>query len=63
MASEELAKYKLELGGAAYNNGQKDGYAEGKAFALERKPNNDFELFKTDCATHYRDKRNEFDTM
>ncbi|KAJ0785904.1 hypothetical protein HanOQP8_Chr02g0048721 [Helianthus annuus] len=61
MASEELAKYKL--GGVAYDNGQKDGYAEGKAFALEKKPNNDFELLEADCASHYRDKHNEFDTM
>ncbi|MFS7888937.1 hypothetical protein Hanom_Chr00s000002g01600851 [Helianthus anomalus] len=24
------------------------------------KPDNDFELFKSDCATHYRNKRKEF---
>ncbi|MFS7937869.1 hypothetical protein Hanom_Chr05g00432831 [Helianthus anomalus] len=33
--SEELAKYMFELGGAARNNGCKDGYAEGKATAKE----------------------------
>ncbi|MFS7967958.1 hypothetical protein Hanom_Chr09g00791931 [Helianthus anomalus] len=35
MASEELAKYMFELGGAAYNSGRKDCYAEGKVFAIE----------------------------
>ncbi|KAJ0940091.1 hypothetical protein HanRHA438_Chr02g0079421 [Helianthus annuus] len=60
MASEELAKYMLELGGAAYDSGRKNGYGEGKMFALEGKSNNHFELFKSDYATHYRNKRKEF---
>ncbi|KAM0062405.1 hypothetical protein Hdeb2414_s0004g00147791 [Helianthus debilis subsp. tardiflorus] len=60
MAFEDLAKYLFELSGAAYNSGHKDGYAEGKAFALEGKLDKDFELFKEDCAGHYRKKCKEF---
>ncbi|MFS7994809.1 hypothetical protein Hanom_Chr12g01110461 [Helianthus anomalus] len=60
MAFEDLAKYLFELSGAAYNSGRKDGYVEGKAFALEGKLDKDFKLFKEDCAGHYRKKRKEF---
>ncbi|KAM0071157.1 hypothetical protein Hdeb2414_s0001g00021691 [Helianthus debilis subsp. tardiflorus] len=63
MASEKLAKYMFELGGVAYNRGRKDGYAEGKVVALERKANNYFELFKEDCAGHYRNKLKEFGVL
>ncbi|KAJ0800181.1 hypothetical protein HanPI659440_Chr03g0100051 [Helianthus annuus] len=49
MASEELAKYMLELGGTAYDSGRENGYSEGKAFSLEGKPDSDFELFKSYC--------------
>ncbi|KAF5817971.1 hypothetical protein HanXRQr2_Chr02g0059321 [Helianthus annuus] len=50
----------FELGGAAYNSGRKDGYAKGKTFVLEGKPDNDFELFEEYCNGHYRSKRKEF---
>ncbi|MFS8016562.1 hypothetical protein Hanom_Chr15g01370061 [Helianthus anomalus] len=40
----------FELGGASYNNGHKVGYAKGKAFTIEGKPDNDFELFKSQQA-------------
>ncbi|KAF5803630.1 hypothetical protein HanRHA438_Chr06g0282611 [Helianthus annuus] len=60
MASEELAKYMLELSEAAYKSGHQDGYAEGKVFTLENKPDNDFELFKEDCTGTYREKRKAF---
>ncbi|MFS7888959.1 hypothetical protein Hanom_Chr00s000002g01601151 [Helianthus anomalus] len=55
-----LAKYMFEFVKVAYNSCLKDGYAEGKAFVIDGKPDNDFELFKSDCATHYRNKRKEF---
>ncbi|KAF5759628.1 hypothetical protein HanRHA438_Chr16g0755521 [Helianthus annuus] len=48
VASEEWAKYMFELGGAAYNNGRKNGYAEGKTFVKE------------DCAANYAAKCHEF---
>ncbi|MFS7930084.1 hypothetical protein Hanom_Chr04g00339961 [Helianthus anomalus] len=63
MASEKLAKYMFELGRVAYNSGRKDGYVEGKAFVLEGKANNYFELFKEDCAGHYRNKLKEFGVL
>ncbi|KAJ0591897.1 hypothetical protein HanHA300_Chr03g0078631 [Helianthus annuus] len=63
MASEELAKYILELGGTAYDSDRKNGYAESKAFSLEGKPDSDFELFKSDCAAYYRNKGKEFGTL
>ncbi|MFS7953643.1 hypothetical protein Hanom_Chr07g00621071 [Helianthus anomalus] len=31
MRSKELAKYMLDLGGAAYDSGRKNGYAEGSS--------------------------------
>ncbi|KAM0071145.1 hypothetical protein Hdeb2414_s0001g00021551 [Helianthus debilis subsp. tardiflorus] len=63
MTSDEVAKYMFDLAGAAYNNGQKDGFAEGKAFALEERSNHEFELFKTDCTTCFCNKRKDFDNL
>ncbi|MFS7948124.1 hypothetical protein Hanom_Chr06g00556281 [Helianthus anomalus] len=42
MRSEELAKYMFDLGGGAYNNGCKDGYAEGKAASLTKEKDDKF---------------------
>ncbi|KAF5753390.1 hypothetical protein HanRHA438_Chr17g0790271 [Helianthus annuus] len=50
----------FELGGAAYNSGRKDGYAEGKAFVKEGTSDEKFELFKEDCAANYATKHHEF---
>ncbi|KAM0052783.1 hypothetical protein Hdeb2414_s0007g00252361 [Helianthus debilis subsp. tardiflorus] len=55
--SEELAKYMYELGEAAYDHGRKDGYAEGRAAAEAKEPLKSFELYKTDCAARYAEKR------
>ncbi|KAJ0810324.1 hypothetical protein HanPI659440_Chr01g0025771 [Helianthus annuus] len=60
MASEELAKYMFELGGATYSSGRNDDYAWEKAFKLEGKPDNDFELIKEDCPGQYCNKGKEF---
>ncbi|MFS8035013.1 hypothetical protein Hanom_Chr17g01587991 [Helianthus anomalus] len=60
VGSEELAKYMIELGGAAYYSGRKDGYAEGKAFANAGTHDEKFELFMEDCAANYATKRHEF---
>ncbi|MFS7948129.1 hypothetical protein Hanom_Chr06g00556331 [Helianthus anomalus] len=42
MRSEELAKYMFDLGGAAYDKGCKDGYAEGKATSLTKEKDDKF---------------------
>ncbi|KAJ0668957.1 hypothetical protein HanPI659440_Chr17g0695561 [Helianthus annuus] len=42
--SDELAKYMFELGGAAYDNGRKDGYGEGKVASLAKDKDYQFEL-------------------
>ncbi|KAJ0713898.1 hypothetical protein HanPI659440_Chr13g0483541 [Helianthus annuus] len=55
--SDELAKYMFDLGGAAYDRGRKDGYAEGKAAALAKEKDDKFELFKMDCTGNYTAKR------
>ncbi|MFS7999138.1 hypothetical protein Hanom_Chr12g01162481 [Helianthus anomalus] len=61
--SDEFAKYMFNLGGAAYNNGRKDGYAEGKAAALAKEKDHQFELFKVDCAGNYMAKRQEYEFL
>ncbi|MFS7976078.1 hypothetical protein Hanom_Chr10g00888221 [Helianthus anomalus] len=63
MTSDELAKYMFDLPKTAYDNDRKDGFVEGKAFVLEERPDHEFELFKTDCGTRFRDKRKEFDHL
>ncbi|MFS7953458.1 hypothetical protein Hanom_Chr07g00618881 [Helianthus anomalus] len=37
MTFDELARYMVDLSEAAYDNGRKDGFAEGKAFVLDKK--------------------------
>ncbi|KAM0070417.1 hypothetical protein Hdeb2414_s0001g00012871 [Helianthus debilis subsp. tardiflorus] len=51
----------FEIGGAAYDSGRKDGYAESKAGAKEGIRDDRFELFKQDCAANYATKRREFE--
>ncbi|KAF5773756.1 hypothetical protein HanRHA438_Chr13g0602931 [Helianthus annuus] len=58
--SDELAKYMFDLGGAAYDSGRKDGYAEGKAAVLAKEKDDKFELYKVDCAGNYTAKRQEY---
>ncbi|KAJ0540294.1 hypothetical protein HanHA300_Chr08g0296601 [Helianthus annuus] len=55
--SEALAKYMYELGEAAYAHGRKEGYAESK------EPLKSFDLYKTDCAARYAEKRQEFESL
>ncbi|KAF5785421.1 hypothetical protein HanXRQr2_Chr10g0428481 [Helianthus annuus] len=61
--SEELAKYIYELGEAAYDHGRKDGYVEGRAAAEAKELLKSFELYKTDCAARYAEKRQEFESL
>ncbi|MFS7947848.1 hypothetical protein Hanom_Chr06g00553001 [Helianthus anomalus] len=44
--SDELAKYRFELGGAAYDGGRKDGYGDGKASVIAKEKDHQFELYK-----------------
>ncbi|KAJ0678185.1 hypothetical protein HanOQP8_Chr12g0444971 [Helianthus annuus] len=61
--SDELAKYMFELGGAAYESGRKDGYGEGKAAALAKEKDHQFELFKVDWTGNYTAKRQEYEFL
>ncbi|KAJ0637664.1 hypothetical protein HanOQP8_Chr17g0676461 [Helianthus annuus] len=61
--SEELAKYMFELGEATYDHGRKDGYGEGSAAADAKEALSHFDLYKTDCAARYADKRQEFEFL
>ncbi|KAF5754656.1 hypothetical protein HanXRQr2_Chr17g0793731 [Helianthus annuus] len=57
--SYELANYVFELGQAAYNSGQKEGYSEGRAAAAINEKDYHFELYKEDCSGKYAAKRRE----
>ncbi|KAM0061697.1 hypothetical protein Hdeb2414_s0004g00139191 [Helianthus debilis subsp. tardiflorus] len=59
--SDELAKYMIELGQAAYNSGRKDGYGEGGAAVMNNEKDYHFELFKEDCTAKYTAKRHEYE--
>ncbi|MFS7921259.1 hypothetical protein Hanom_Chr03g00234691 [Helianthus anomalus] len=59
--SDELGKYMFELGQAAYNSGQKDGYAEGRAAIASNEKDYHFELYKEDCTAAYAAKRREYE--
>ncbi|MFS7888849.1 hypothetical protein Hanom_Chr00s000002g01599901 [Helianthus anomalus] len=61
--SEELAKYMFELGEAAYDNGRKDGYGEGRSATEAKEAMTNFDLYKTDCATRYAEKRQEYEFL
>ncbi|KAJ0827879.1 hypothetical protein HanRHA438_Chr17g0830901 [Helianthus annuus] len=61
--SDELAKYMFELGGAAYDNGRKDGYGEGKVAPLAKDKDYQFELYKVDCIANYTAKRQEYEFL
>ncbi|KAM0031691.1 hypothetical protein Hdeb2414_s0017g00511851 [Helianthus debilis subsp. tardiflorus] len=52
-----------ELGEAAYDNGCKDGYAEGRSAAEAKEALKSFDLYKTDCAARYAGKRQEFEFL
>ncbi|KAJ0779948.1 hypothetical protein HanPI659440_Chr06g0232181 [Helianthus annuus] len=58
--SPELAQYMFELGGAGYNSGRKNGYAEGRCAAANNEKDYKFELYKADCDNAYAKKRREF---
>ncbi|MFS7966082.1 hypothetical protein Hanom_Chr09g00769701 [Helianthus anomalus] len=40
-----------------------DGFAEGKTFAIDKRPDHTFELHKTYCATRFLDRRQEFHNL
>ncbi|KAM0040803.1 hypothetical protein Hdeb2414_s0012g00398431 [Helianthus debilis subsp. tardiflorus] len=61
--SEELARYMYDLAEAARTLGRKEGYAEGRATAEAKEPLKNFELYKTDCAARYAEKRQEFESL
>ncbi|MFS8025045.1 hypothetical protein Hanom_Chr16g01470371 [Helianthus anomalus] len=61
--SEELAKYMFELGEAAYDNGRKDGFGEGRSAAEAKEALENFDLYKTDCAARYAEKRQEYEFL
>ncbi|MFS7912537.1 hypothetical protein Hanom_Chr02g00131091 [Helianthus anomalus] len=63
MRSEELATYMYELGEAAYDNGRKDGYGEGRSAAEAKEAPKDFGLYKTDCVARYAEKWQEFEFL
>ncbi|KAJ0681228.1 hypothetical protein HanPI659440_Chr16g0633461 [Helianthus annuus] len=52
-----------ELGEAAYAQGRKEGYAEGRAAAEAKEPSKSFELYKTDCVARYAEKWQEFESL
>ncbi|MFS7997802.1 hypothetical protein Hanom_Chr12g01146201 [Helianthus anomalus] len=56
---DELANYMFELGQAAYNSRQKDGYGEGRAAAANNEKDYHFELYKEDCGVAYAANRRE----
>ncbi|KAM0021974.1 hypothetical protein Hdeb2414_s0023g00623301 [Helianthus debilis subsp. tardiflorus] len=59
--SHELTNYMFELGQAAYNSSQKEGYSEGRAAAASGEKDYHFELFKEDCSGKYATKRLEYE--
>ncbi|KAM0035976.1 hypothetical protein Hdeb2414_s0015g00452861 [Helianthus debilis subsp. tardiflorus] len=61
--SEELAKYMYELGESAYAHGRKEGYAEGRSAAEAKEALKSFDLYRTDCAACYAEKRKEFESL
>ncbi|KAM0037394.1 hypothetical protein Hdeb2414_s0013g00402671 [Helianthus debilis subsp. tardiflorus] len=52
-----------ELGEAAYDHGRKEGYAEGRSTTEAKKALKSFDLYKTDCAAHYAEKQQEFESL
>ncbi|KAJ0772343.1 hypothetical protein HanOQP8_Chr03g0086281 [Helianthus annuus] len=60
---EELAKYMFELGEAAYDNGRKDGYGEARSAAEAKEALKNFDLYKTNCAACYAEKRQEYEFL
>ncbi|MFS7966207.1 hypothetical protein Hanom_Chr09g00771131 [Helianthus anomalus] len=58
-----LVRYMYELGEVAYDHDQKEGYAEGRSAAEAKEALKSFDLYKTDCATRYAEKRQEFESL
>ncbi|KAM0030725.1 hypothetical protein Hdeb2414_s0017g00500321 [Helianthus debilis subsp. tardiflorus] len=52
-----------ELGEVAYDNGRNDGYAEGRSAAEAKEALKSFDLYKTDSAARYAEKRKEFEFL
>ncbi|KAJ0800051.1 hypothetical protein HanPI659440_Chr03g0098501 [Helianthus annuus] len=61
--SDELAKYMFELREAAFDNGHKEGYGEGRADAMTNEKVDHFELYKVDYSAHYASKRQEYEFL
>ncbi|KAM0065547.1 hypothetical protein Hdeb2414_s0003g00115981 [Helianthus debilis subsp. tardiflorus] len=53
----------FELGGATYDSGRKDGYAEAKVATLAKENDHQFELFKVDYTDDYTAKRKEYEYL
>ncbi|KAJ0614254.1 hypothetical protein HanIR_Chr02g0060331 [Helianthus annuus] len=51
------------LGQAGYNSGQKSGYSEGKAAAVNKEKDYHFELYKEDCDGKYAAKCKDFASL
>ncbi|KAM0004795.1 hypothetical protein Hdeb2414_s0018g00527291 [Helianthus debilis subsp. tardiflorus] len=52
-----------DLSEAARVLGRKEGYAERRSTAEAKELLKNFELFKTDCAARYVEKRREFESL
>ncbi|KAM0064488.1 hypothetical protein Hdeb2414_s0003g00103511 [Helianthus debilis subsp. tardiflorus] len=52
-----------KLGEAAYDNGRKDGYDEGRSVAEAKEALKSFDLYKTDGAARYAEKRQGFEFL
>ncbi|KAM0064940.1 hypothetical protein Hdeb2414_s0003g00108881 [Helianthus debilis subsp. tardiflorus] len=63
VTSEALTTYMYELGEVAYDNGRKDGYAKGRAAAEAKETMRHFDLYKSDCAARYAEKRQEYEFL
>ncbi|KAM0054582.1 hypothetical protein Hdeb2414_s0006g00196441 [Helianthus debilis subsp. tardiflorus] len=53
----------FELGEAAYDHGRKDDYGEGRAAAEVKETMSHFDLYKTDCAARYAEKRQKYEFL
>ncbi|MFS7966212.1 hypothetical protein Hanom_Chr09g00771201 [Helianthus anomalus] len=55
--------YMYELGEVAYDHSRKEGYAEERSAVEAKEALKSFDLYKTDCAARYAEKRQEFESL
>ncbi|KAM0040504.1 hypothetical protein Hdeb2414_s0012g00394731 [Helianthus debilis subsp. tardiflorus] len=53
----------FELGEAAYDNGRKDSYGKRRSTAEAKEALKNFDLYKTDSAARYAEKRQEYEFL